>query len=260
MKVPEHTRLQVDALLSVMFTLEVQLDAVDAELRRFARADERCQALQSIDGVGPILACHLLAEIDEARRFRRAEQVTRLAGLDPVVDESGETRHRGKLAKAGSAHLRWALVEAAVHAHRTTAVAVNREGVRCSLGLDVVTSEDGAAWLAFLRGLVARGLSGVQLVTSDANVGLVEAIQATLPGAAWQRCRTYCMRNLLTRVPKAAQSFVATIVRTIFAQRHAETVLEQHRRVFEGLGGRFPEAAALLAEVAPDLARLHELP
>lgn len=121
LKLPEHARLQVDALLSVIAALEVQLDSVDAELRRFARADPRCQALQSIYGIGPILACHLLAEIGEARRFRRAEQITRLAGLDPVVDESGETRRRGKLAKAGSAHLRWALVEAAVHAHRTTA-------------------------------------------------------------------------------------------------------------------------------------------
>src|SRR4051795_3397252 len=67
------------------------------------------------------------------------------------------------------------------------ATAVNREGYRESLGLDIVTSEDGAAWLAFLRGLVARGLGGVQLVTSDAHPGLVDAIRATLPGASWQR-------------------------------------------------------------------------
>jgi transposase len=118
LRLPAHARLQVDSLLAVMAALEAQLDTVDTELRRFARQDERCQALQSIYGIGPILACHLLAEIGEARRFRRAEQITRLAGLDPVVEESGETRRRGKLAKAGSPHLRWALVEAAVHAHR----------------------------------------------------------------------------------------------------------------------------------------------
>jgi transposase len=128
LKLPEHARLQVDSLLSVISALEVQLDTVDAELRRFARADQRCQALQSIYGIGPILACHLLAEIGEASRFRRAEQITRLAGLDPVVEESGETRRRGHLAKAGSPHLRWALVEAAVHANRQSApdVAVYR--------------------------------------------------------------------------------------------------------------------------------------
>src|SRR5215211_3608471 len=111
------------------------------------------------------------------------------------------------------------------------AVAVSRDGFRESLGLDVVTSEDGAAWLAFLRSLVARGLAGVKLVTSDAHPGLVDAIQATLPGAAWQRCRTHFMRNLLTRVPKAAQGFVATMVRSIFAQPDAASVHEQHGRV-----------------------------
>jgi putative transposase len=133
------------------------------------------------------------------------------------------------------------------------AVAVNRDGFRESLGLDVVTSEDGAAWLAFLRSLVARGLSGVKLVTSDAHPGLVDAIAATLPGASWQRCRTHAMRNLLTRVPKRAQSFVATMVRTIFAQPDAESVHEQHRRIAEQLETRFPEAAALLDEAAADL-------
>jgi transposase len=116
LRLPEHARLQVDSLRAVMAALEGQVATVDAELRRFARGDERCQALQAIYGVGPILACHLLAEIGEASRFRSAEQITRLAGLDPVVEESGETRRRGKLAKAGSPHLRWALVEAAVHA------------------------------------------------------------------------------------------------------------------------------------------------
>jgi transposase-like protein len=133
------------------------------------------------------------------------------------------------------------------------AVAVNADGFRESLGLDVVTSEDGAAWLAFLRSLVARGLAGVKLVTSDAHPGLVDAIQATLPGACWQRCRTHAMRNLLTRVPKSAQSFVATMVRTIFAQPDAESVHEQHRRIASQLETRFPEAATLLEEAAPDL-------
>ena len=133
------------------------------------------------------------------------------------------------------------------------AVAVNGDGFRESLGLDVVTSEDGAAWLAFLRSLCARGLAGVRLVTSDAHPGLVDAIAATLPGASWQRCRTHFMRNLLTRVPKSAQSFVATMVRSIFAQPNAETVAEQQLRVLAQLEERFPEAAALLAEAEPDL-------
>jgi transposase-like protein len=133
------------------------------------------------------------------------------------------------------------------------AVGVNKDGFRESLGLDVVTAEDGAAWLAYIRGLVARGLAGVKLVSSDAHPGLVDAIAATLPGSAWQRCRTHFMRNLLTRVPKSAQGFVATMVRTIFAQPDAATVHEQHARIVDQLETRFPEAAALLAEAGPDL-------
>ena len=75
--------------------------------------------------------------------------------------------------------------------HALLATGVNGDGHREILGLDVTSREDGAGWLAFLRGLVARRLSGVRLVTSDAHSGLVAAIGATLPGASWQRCRTH---------------------------------------------------------------------
>ena len=77
----------------------------------------------------------------------------------------------------------------------------------------MVSAEDGAAWTAFLRGLVARGLHGVRLVISDTHEGLKNAIAATLDGASWQRCRTHFMRNLLSRVPRSAQAAVATLVR-----------------------------------------------
>ena len=90
------------------------------------------------------------------------------------------------------------------------ATGVNAEGQREILGMDVGASEDGAFWLAFLRSLTARGLSGVELVTSDAHQGLKNAIAAVFTGASWQRCRTHFMANLLTRVPKRAQPGVAT--------------------------------------------------
>ena len=133
------------------------------------------------------------------------------------------------------------------------AVGVNRDGHREILGLDVITTEDGAGWLAFLRGLVARGLSGTSLVISDAHTGLVDAIASTLVGSTWQRCRTHYMRNLLTRVPKSAQSMVATLVRTIFEQPDAASVWAQHARVVEQLTERFPDAAAHLADAATDV-------
>jgi transposase-like protein len=133
------------------------------------------------------------------------------------------------------------------------AVGVNSDGWREILGLDVVTAEDGAGWLAFLRGLRARGLKGVKLVVSDAHPGLRDAIQSVLRGASWQRCRTHFVRNLLTRVPKAAHAIVATYVRTIFMQPDAESVRAQHARTVEQLRARFPKAAAMLEEAADEL-------
>jgi putative transposase len=139
-----------------------------------------------------------------------------------------------------------------VNVSAVLAIAVNSEGQREVLGLDVITAEDGAGWLAFLKDLKVRGLSGVQLVISDDHRGLVEAVAAAL-GASWQRCRTHFARNLLTKVARTAQPMVATLVRSIFAQPSAKEVWAQHARVVSHLEGDFDDAAALLAEAREDV-------
>ena len=140
------------------------------------------------------------------------------------------------------------------------ATAVSAEGTREILDLDIHTTEDGAGWTAFLRGLIARGLSGVRLVISDAPPGLVDAIASVLPGASWQRCRTHFVRNLLTKVPKAAQPFVASAVRSIFDQPDASTTRAQHARVLDQLAERFPDAADLLEQAGPDILAFSAFP
>src|SRR5512135_891099 len=140
-----------------------------------------------------------------------------------------------------------------VNVHALIATGVNADGHREILGIDVTSSEDGAGWLAFLRGLAARGLSGVSLVTSDDHAGLVNAIAAVLPGAAWQRCRTHYHRNLLTRVPKSAQPWVSTLVRTIFEQPDPASVRAQHAQAVTALEAKFPHAAAHLDEARDDV-------
>ena len=121
------------------------------------------------------------------------------------------------------------------------ATAVNGEGKREIIGMDVGTSEDGAFWLAFLRSLVARGLGGVELVVSDAHQGLRDAIATVFGGASWQRCRTHFMTNLLTRVPRRAQPWVATMVRTIYQDP-------------------FPQVASLLDEAGADVLAFSSFP
>src|SRR5918998_4435472 len=128
------------------------------------------------------------------------------------------------------------------------AVGVTAEGVREVLGCDVGPSEDGAFWLRFLRGLVARGLRGVRLVTSDAHEGLRQAIGAVLHGASWQRRRVHFLRNALALVPKAAQQLVAATIRTVFAQPTAELARRQWRQGADGVRERWPRPPPVVGQ------------
>lgn len=133
------------------------------------------------------------------------------------------------------------------------AVGVSADGRREVLGMDVGDSEDGAFWTAFLRGLKARGLGGVQLVISDAHAGLKAAIATVFIGAAWQRCRVHFMRNVLAVVPKGNAEMVAAAIRTIFAQPDAASVVEQFDDIATKLERMLPKVAAMMREAKEDL-------
>jgi len=120
------------------------------------------------------------------------------------------------------------------------ATGVAADGHREVLGFEVGDSEDGAFWTAFLRSLKTRGLSGVQLVISDAHAGLKNAIASVLIGAAWQRCRVHFLRNVLAQVPKGHAEMVAAAVRTIFAQPSPVHVHDQLEVSAAMLGRQFP--------------------
>ncbi|WP_428838560.1 transposase [Streptomyces osmaniensis] len=94
----------------------------------------------------------------------------------------------------------------------------------------------GRRRLARLPVLADRPRSdGVQLVISDAHAGLVDAIGAVLPGASWQRSRTHYARNLLCQVPKSAQPWVATLLRTLFEQPDTDALQAKMRHVLDAL-------------------------
>ena len=140
-----------------------------------------------------------------------------------------------------------------VNVHALLATGVNGDGHREILGLQVTSAEDGAGWLGFFRDLAARGLSGVALVTSDAHRGLTEAIGATLPGAAWQRCRTHYAANLMAVTPKSAWGWVRALLHSVYDQPDAASVHAQFGRVLDALEDKLPQVAAHLDAARPDI-------
>jgi transposase-like protein len=140
-----------------------------------------------------------------------------------------------------------------VNVHALLATAVNADGHKEILGLHVTSSEDGAGWLGFFRDLVARGLSGVALVTSDAHAGLVEAIGATLPGATWQRCRTHYAANLMSVTPKNAWTWVKGGLHSVYDMPDADAVHAQFDRLLDAIGDKLPKVAEHLDSARADI-------
>ena len=200
------------------------------------RVDDLVQAL-GMRGISKSQVSRVCAELDrEVERFR----TRKLDGPYPYVWLDGtfiKVREGGRV------------VSQAI----VIAIGVTASGEREVLGLDVGPSESGAFWLAFLRDLVARGLNGVKLVTSDAHGGLKAAIATVLQGAAWQRCRVHFVRDALALVPKSAQQMVAATIRTVFVQPDAGPAREQWRKVADSFRPRFVRLAELLDQAEADV-------
>ncbi len=209
------------------------------------KVDDLVKALGVASGISKSEVSRICAELDrdlEAFRNRPLDHVAFPYVFADATYVKGRVRGR--------------VVSRAV----VVATGVTATGDREVLGVEVGDSEDGAFWTAFLRGLRARGLSGVQLVISDHHLGLKQAIAAVFVGAAWQRCRVHFMRNVLAKVPKASAEMVAAAVRTVFAQPDAGHVRSQLDEVVRMLGTQFPEVATMLADAADDLLAFTSFP
>ncbi len=133
------------------------------------------------------------------------------------------------------------------------ATGVNTDGYREVLGVQASSSESGSGWLGFFRDLLARGLTGVAMVTSDAHAGLIDAIGATLPNASWQRCRTHYARNLMDTTPKTSWPWVKALLHSVYDQPDADAVRAQFDRVLDTLHEKLPAVAEHLESARDDL-------
>jgi transposase-like protein len=128
------------------------------------------------------------------------------------------------------------------------ASAVNSEGYREILGICEGAKEDKSGWSAFLRHLVDRGLSGVQLVISDACRGLVESIADYLPDAHWQRCMVHFYRNVFSHVPTTKVREVSHMLKAIHAQESRQAAQEKAAVIVDDLRRQKLGKAAELVE------------
>lgn len=140
------------------------------------------------------------------------------------------------------------------------ATGVRSSGERDLLGVELGAAENRDFWLLFLRGLVRRGLSGVQLVISDAHEGLKEAIQQVFAGASWQRCRVHFMRNVLAYVPHGEKALVSALLRTIFTQPSRAEADTQWQQVDDHMLKRWPQAAAIMTDAREDVLAYMQFP
>jgi len=140
------------------------------------------------------------------------------------------------------------------------AIGVNEDGEREVLGVSVAEKEMESSWRAFMRGLVTRGLRGIRLAISDAHEGLKAGIRAVFNGVTWQRCYVHFIRNVLDKVPKTAQGFVAAAMRNIFHQSSYEHAKEAMDKALEAMEQKWPRAAALAQRAEEDVLAYFSFP
>lgn len=107
------------------------------------------------------------------------------------------------------------------------AVGVSTRGHREILGVAEGAKEDKAGWSGFLKYLKERGLKGVQLIISDACIGLVESLGDFYPEARWQRCTVHFYRNIFSFVPKAKMKDVTIMLKAIHASEDLQAAREK---------------------------------
>jgi len=133
------------------------------------------------------------------------------------------------------------------------AMGVRASGEKCVLGVAVGPSETESFWLAFGRSLLARGLTGVRLVISDAHQGLRAALAACFAGASWQRCKVHFLRNAGALVSRHDAPAVMAVLKTIFLQPTGDGTRAAVQHALDVLEPTHPRVAQLLRDAEHDV-------
>lgn len=140
------------------------------------------------------------------------------------------------------------------------AIGVNTDGRREVLGLTIGDTESEATWGSFFAHLKERGLSGVDVVTSDQHGGLVRAVRQQFQGVTWQRCQTHFTRNIMDATPKALREELKKHIRNILNAPDMETSRTLLNQTLERFQGTASKAMIVLEEGFDDATAVQELP
>ena len=150
--------------------------------------------------------------------------------------------------------------EAVRRASALIAIGINEEGYREVLGLDIGDSESEGTWERLFKRLKARGLRGVELITSDSHGGLVKAARRQFQGAAWQRCQTHLMRNVLGQTPRHLKAEMAAWLRRIFRSESKAEARQAFGELAGELDGKAESALQTLEAGLEDAIAVLALP
>jgi transposase-like protein len=230
----EHRKRSEQALISVIQEAVVQgvsTRKIEAVLAEFG-----------IAGVSAGQVSQLCSALDEkVRQFReRSLGESRYVWVDALYEKVREDERVESMAVV-------------------IATGVNRHGRREVLGLDVMPAESEEGWTQFFKDLKARGLSGIQLVISDAHGGLKNSARKVLK-AEWQRCKVHFYRNVLVHVPKRSQAEVSEAMKAVFVQRDEKSAKSKAAELVKQWQSRFPKAMEIFEAGVDDVLSYQHYP
>jgi transposase-like protein len=205
------------------------------------------QVLEAMGGfeVSPGLVSRAAAELDEQIRKWRERPLTGHAYPYLIVDARYEKVRRG-----GRIESMAVLV----------VCGIDEQGRRDVLGYWLGDSESEASWGEAFRDLKARGLRGVELVVSDAHLGIRKALAKQLQWTAWQRCQVHLMRELLSKAAWQDYKALARDLRSIYVSEEKEQCLAVAEEVAQKWEKKLPKMAQALREGVEDTLAVLELP
>lgn len=184
------------------------------------------------------------------------------AGLDPIVKEF---RNR-PLEKSYPFVIVDAFYTRARENHRVrnkgllTAIGVNDEGYREIIGFTVDDTESEESWNNFFVSLKRRGLSNVDIITSDSHLGLVNAIKKQFHNASWQRCQTHFSKNLLDKIPNTKKAEAKAHLTDIYNAPDKKSAIARKAEMIEKYKEAYPKATKLLENSFEDITAVFSVP